>query len=164
MQVENIDRVPPEASATCNVSWCTRLCEYRCSASRTRTVYLDHSSLQFCRMKSRGRKFFELIQRLERALKIDRLVAISSGGWYSCALRWWLDSHFYRTMRFFTWTGTILDSILDERGDNKEDSRNTREDVKTCNRVPISCDFLRKNFLDRFASIYFILAHLQLKN
>ena len=102
MQVENIDRVPPEASATCNVSWCTRLCEYRCSASRTRTVYFDHSSLQFCRMKSRGRKFFELIQGLERALKIDRLVAISSGGWYSCALRWWLDSHFYRTMRFFT--------------------------------------------------------------
>lgn len=53
MQVEDIDRVPPEASATCNVSWCTRLCEYRCSASRTRTVYLDHSSLQFCAYEKR---------------------------------------------------------------------------------------------------------------
>lgn len=66
-------------------------------------------------------------------------------------------------MRFFTLRKRERYWILDERGDNKEDSRNTREDVKTCNRVPISYDFLRKNFLDRFASIYFILAAQELK-
>lgn len=73
MQVGNIDRVPPEASATCNVSWCTRLCEYRCSASRTRTVYLDHSSLQFRRLRvfrvksKKGVKSFLNLLKLKQA-------------------------------------------------------------------------------------------------
>lgn len=54
-----------------------------------------------------------------------------------------------------------MHSILDEKGDNKEDSGNTREDVKTCNHSPISYDFLRKNFLDRLADIYSISKRLK---